>query len=134
MEGRRTNQRGDFREFNLTRLFQVFDKVATRIPSPCRAPQTDAVQRAVEVEEILRTAERSSSRGIERNDLRELQRLLAKPHFKVSFLVFFFFYFFCTLLSHYVNSTGEMIFAFERVGFSLNFFFFFLLEYLEIFN
>lgn len=64
--------------------FQIYDRIATRIPSPCRAPQTDAVQRAHEVEELLRGAERSSSRNIDRGDLRELQELLVQPHFKVS--------------------------------------------------
>ncbi|XP_031787811.1 peripheral plasma membrane protein CASK isoform X7 [Nasonia vitripennis] len=66
----------------LRALLEIYDRIATRIPSPCRAPQTDAVQRAHEVEELLRGAERSSSRNIDRSDLRELQELLIQPHFK----------------------------------------------------
>uniref|UniRef100_A0ABD2W393 Peripheral plasma membrane protein CASK n=1 Tax=Trichogramma kaykai TaxID=54128 RepID=A0ABD2W393_9HYME len=66
----------------LRKLLEVYDKVATRVPSPCRAPPTDAVQRAQEVEELLKTAERSSSRNIDRGDLRELKELLSQPHFK----------------------------------------------------
>ncbi|XP_011497920.1 PREDICTED: peripheral plasma membrane protein CASK isoform X5 [Ceratosolen solmsi marchali] len=66
----------------LRTLLEIYDRIATRLPSPCRAPQTDAVQRAQEVEELLGGAERSSTRNIDRNDLQELQELLVLPHFK----------------------------------------------------
>lgn len=56
------------------------------MPTPCRAPQTDAVQRARDVEEILREAEHSAVRNIDRADLRELQELLVQPHMRVSML------------------------------------------------
>ena len=59
------------------------------MPTPCRAPQADAVQRAREVEEVLRDVDRSNVRNIDRGDLRELQELLIQPHLKVrqTFLV-----------------------------------------------
>ncbi|XP_058791151.1 peripheral plasma membrane protein CASK isoform X3 [Phymastichus coffea] len=66
----------------LRALLEIYDSIATHVSSPCRAPQTDAVQRAYEVEELLRGAERSSSRNIDRSDLRELQQLIGQPHFK----------------------------------------------------
>lgn len=62
----------------------MYDRIATRVPSPYRAPQADAVQRAREVEEVLRGTDRSSARNIDRADLRELQEILSQPHFKVS--------------------------------------------------
>lgn len=60
------------------------------MPTPCRAPQTDAVQRARDVEEILREAEHSAIRNIDRADLRELHELLVQPHMRVSTLQFSF--------------------------------------------
>lgn len=54
------------------------------MPTPTRAPQTDAVQRAREVEDVLRETELSTYRNVDRSDLRELQELLSQPHFKVS--------------------------------------------------
>ncbi|XP_014217066.1 peripheral plasma membrane protein CASK isoform X2 [Copidosoma floridanum] len=66
----------------LRALLEIYDRIATSVPSPCRPPQTDAVQRAHEVEELLREAERSSSRNLERSDLRELRELIGQPHFK----------------------------------------------------
>lgn len=66
--------------------FQLYDRISGRVPAPYRAPQTDAVQRAREVEEILREAEHSAVRNIDRADLRELHELLVQPHMRVSTL------------------------------------------------
>ncbi|KAJ8682140.1 hypothetical protein QAD02_017932 [Eretmocerus hayati] len=68
----------------LRAILEIYDRVATCVPSPNRPPQTDALQRAHEVEELLRSADRSLSRSADRNDLRELHEILDQPHFKVS--------------------------------------------------
>lgn len=64
--------------------FQLYDRISSRVPTPTRAPSADAVQRAREVEEILREAELSAMRNVDRADLRELRDLLVQPHLKVS--------------------------------------------------
>ncbi|EZA61944.1 hypothetical protein X777_08619 [Ooceraea biroi] len=64
----------------------LYDRISSRVPTPHRAPQTDAAQRAREVEEILREAEHSAVRNIDRADLRELHELLVQPHMRVSTL------------------------------------------------
>lgn len=69
---------------NVVVLIQLYDRISTRVPTPCRAPQTDAVQRAREVEELLREIEHSAIRNIDRADLRELHELLVQPHMRVS--------------------------------------------------
>ncbi|XP_072749072.1 peripheral plasma membrane protein CASK isoform X10 [Anoplolepis gracilipes] len=63
-------------------ILELYDRISGRIPTPYRAPQTDAVQRAREVEEILREAEHSAVRNIDRADLRELHELLVQPHMR----------------------------------------------------
>lgn len=70
-------------------LFQLCDRISTRVATPCRAPQTDAVQRAREVEELLREMEHSAIRNIDRADLRELHELLVQPHMRVSLRVIY---------------------------------------------
>nr|XP_033333997.1 peripheral plasma membrane protein CASK isoform X6 [Megalopta genalis] len=60
----------------------LYDMISTRVPTPCRAPQTDAVQRAREVEDLLREIEHSAIRNIDRADLRELRELLVQPHMR----------------------------------------------------
>ncbi|KAG5339088.1 CSKP protein, partial [Acromyrmex heyeri] len=62
--------------------FLLYDRISGRVPAPYRAPQTDAVQRARDVEEILREAEHSAVRNIDRADLRELHELLIQPHMR----------------------------------------------------
>ncbi|KAK2581468.1 hypothetical protein KPH14_005135 [Odynerus spinipes] len=71
-------------DYRLRAILELYDRISSRVPTPCRAPQTDAVQRAREVEEILREAEHSTIRNIDRADLRELQELLMQPHMRVS--------------------------------------------------
>lgn len=80
--------RGNTR-INVVVLIQLYDRISTRVPTPCRAPQTDAVQRAREVEELLREIEHSAIRNIDRADLRELHELLVQPHMRVSLQVIY---------------------------------------------
>ncbi|XP_011064196.1 PREDICTED: peripheral plasma membrane protein CASK [Acromyrmex echinatior] len=63
-------------------ILELYDRISGRVPAPYRAPQTDAVQRARDVEEILREAEHSAVRNIDRADLRELHELLIQPHMR----------------------------------------------------
>ncbi|KAL0134112.1 hypothetical protein PUN28_001158 [Cardiocondyla obscurior] len=71
-------------DHRLRAILELYDRISGRITTPYRAPQTDAVQRAREVEEILREAEHSGIRNIDRADLRELHELLVQPHMRVS--------------------------------------------------
>ncbi|RLU26506.1 hypothetical protein DMN91_000302 [Ooceraea biroi] len=66
---------------------QLYDRISSRVPTPHRAPQTDAAQRAREVEEILREAEHSAVRNIDRADLRELHELLVQPHMRSAHMI-----------------------------------------------
>ncbi|XP_070156776.1 peripheral plasma membrane protein CASK isoform X11 [Polyergus mexicanus] len=63
-------------------ILELYDRISARVPTPYRAPQTDAAQRARDVEEILREAEHSAVRNIDRADLRELHELLVQPHMR----------------------------------------------------
>lgn len=69
-------------DYRLRAILELYDRISTRVPTPCRAPQTDAVQRAREVEELLREIEHSAIRNIDRADLRELHELLVQPHMR----------------------------------------------------
>ncbi|XP_029054324.1 peripheral plasma membrane protein CASK isoform X5 [Osmia bicornis bicornis] len=69
-------------DYRLRAVLELYDRISTRVPTPCRAPQTDAVQRAREVEELLREIEHSAIRNIDRADLRELHELLVQPHMR----------------------------------------------------
>ncbi|XP_031837780.1 peripheral plasma membrane protein CASK isoform X5 [Nomia melanderi] len=69
-------------DHRLRASLQLYDMISTRVPTPCRAPQADAVQRAREVEELLREIEHSAIRNIDRADLRELHELLVQPHMR----------------------------------------------------
>ncbi|XP_033215919.1 peripheral plasma membrane protein CASK isoform X1 [Belonocnema kinseyi] len=69
-------------DYQLRAILELYDRISSRMPSPCRAPQADAVQRAREVEEVLRDVDRSNFRNIDRGDLKELQELLVQPHLK----------------------------------------------------
>ncbi|XP_077272937.1 peripheral plasma membrane protein CASK isoform X10 [Temnothorax americanus] len=69
-------------DHRLRAILELYDRISGRVPAPYRAPQTDAVQRAREVEEILREAEHSAVRNIDRADLRELHELLVQPHMR----------------------------------------------------
>ncbi|XP_029171186.1 peripheral plasma membrane protein CASK isoform X10 [Nylanderia fulva] len=69
-------------DHRLRTILELYDRISGRVPTPYRAPQTDAVQRAREVEEILREAEHSAVRNIDRADLRELHELLVQPHMR----------------------------------------------------
>ncbi|XP_011340265.1 peripheral plasma membrane protein CASK isoform X2 [Ooceraea biroi] len=69
-------------DHRLRAVLELYDRISSRVPTPHRAPQTDAAQRAREVEEILREAEHSAVRNIDRADLRELHELLVQPHMR----------------------------------------------------
>ncbi|CAK9821549.1 Peripheral plasma membrane protein CASK [Anthophora retusa] len=69
-------------DYRLRAILELYDRISARVPTPCRAPQTDAVQRAREVEELLREIEHSTIRNIDRADLRELHELLVQPHMR----------------------------------------------------
>lgn len=69
-------------DHRLRAILELYDRISGRVPTPYRAPQTDAVQRARDVEEILREAEHSAVRNIDRADLRELHELLVQPHMR----------------------------------------------------
>ncbi|CAK9813325.1 Peripheral plasma membrane protein CASK [Anthophora plagiata] len=69
-------------DYRLRAVLELYDRISARVPTPCRAPQTDAVQRAREVEELLREIEHSTIRNIDRADLRELHELLVQPHMR----------------------------------------------------
>ncbi|XP_053973986.1 peripheral plasma membrane protein CASK isoform X7 [Hylaeus anthracinus] len=69
-------------DYRLRATLELYDRISTRVSTPCRAPQTDAVQRAREVEELLREIEHSAIRNIDRADLRELHELLIQPHMR----------------------------------------------------
>ncbi|XP_076621794.1 peripheral plasma membrane protein CASK isoform X2 [Colletes latitarsis] len=69
-------------DYRLRAILELYDKISARVSTPCRAPQTDAVQRAREVEELLREIEHSAIRNIDRADLRELYELLVQPHMR----------------------------------------------------
>ncbi|XP_076172773.1 peripheral plasma membrane protein CASK isoform X3 [Ptiloglossa arizonensis] len=69
-------------DYRLRAILELYDRISTRVSTPCRAPQTDAVQRGREVEELLREIEHSAKRKIDRADLRELYELLVQPHMR----------------------------------------------------
>ncbi|XP_076682377.1 peripheral plasma membrane protein CASK isoform X7 [Andrena cerasifolii] len=69
-------------DYRLRAILELYDRISTRVPTPCRAPQTDAVQRAREVEELLREIEHSTIRNIDKADLRELHEILVQPHMR----------------------------------------------------
>ncbi|XP_012283150.1 peripheral plasma membrane protein CASK isoform X3 [Orussus abietinus] len=69
-------------DLRLRAVLELYDRISNRVPTPNRGLQTDAVQRAREVEEVLREAELSAIRNVDRADLRELQELLLQPHLR----------------------------------------------------
>ncbi|XP_046415530.1 peripheral plasma membrane protein CASK isoform X3 [Neodiprion pinetum] len=69
-------------DLTLRAILELYDRISSRVPTPTRAPPTDAVQRAREVEEVLKEAELSAMRNVDRADLRELRDLLVQPHLK----------------------------------------------------
>ncbi|KAK0157877.1 hypothetical protein PV328_011565 [Microctonus aethiopoides] len=69
-------------DYWLRGILELYDKISTKVPTPSRPPQTDALLRLREVEEFLREAELTSFRNIDHCDLRELQELLSQSHIK----------------------------------------------------
>ncbi|XP_024945961.1 peripheral plasma membrane protein CASK isoform X4 [Cephus cinctus] len=69
-------------DLRLRAILELYDRISSCVPTLNRPPQADAVQRAREVEDVLREAELSAIRNVDRADLRELQDLLVQPHFR----------------------------------------------------
>ncbi|KAF7988215.1 hypothetical protein HCN44_007709 [Aphidius gifuensis] len=69
-------------DYWLRGILELYDKVSTKVTTPTKPPQTDAVQRAKDVEEYLREAELTQFRCIDHGELRELQEILNQPHIK----------------------------------------------------
>lgn len=67
---------------HLHSVLEIFDLIVTRLPTPMKAPSTDAVQCCLNVLEVLRDFEHR--RDIDRRDIYELKELLNRTHFKVS--------------------------------------------------
>ncbi|KAH1005753.1 hypothetical protein HUJ04_006678 [Dendroctonus ponderosae] len=67
---------------HLHHVLEIFDQVVTRLPTPIKAPSTEAVQCCHHVLEILRDLEHR--RDIDRREIQELNDLLNRPNFKVS--------------------------------------------------
>lgn len=63
-------------------LFQLYDRIASKVVTPVRAPPSDAVQKARDVADALRELEHR--RDTDHRDLQELRDILCRPHFKVS--------------------------------------------------
>ncbi|XP_050294145.1 peripheral plasma membrane protein CASK isoform X2 [Anthonomus grandis grandis] len=61
-------------------ILDIFDLVVTRLPTPIKAPSTDAVQCCLYVLEVLRDLDHR--RDIDRRDVHELRDLLTRIHFK----------------------------------------------------
>lgn len=62
-------------------IFQLYDRIASKVVTPVRAPPSDAVQRARDAADALRELEHR--RETDHRDLQELRDLLCRPHFKV---------------------------------------------------
>jgi calcium/calmodulin-dependent serine protein kinase len=59
---------------------QLYDRIASKVVTPVRAPPSDAVQRARDAADALRELEHR--RDTDHRDLQELRDLLCRPHFK----------------------------------------------------
>ncbi|XP_048518292.1 peripheral plasma membrane protein CASK-like isoform X2 [Dendroctonus ponderosae] len=66
---------------HLHNVLEIFDQVVTRLPTPIKAPSTEAVQCCHHVLEILRDLEHR--RDIDRREIQELNDLLNRPNFKI---------------------------------------------------
>ncbi|XP_008191222.1 peripheral plasma membrane protein CASK isoform X3 [Tribolium castaneum] len=61
-------------------LLELYDRIASKVVTPIRAPPSDAVQRAKDAADALRELEHR--RDTDHRDLQELRDLLCRPHFK----------------------------------------------------
>ncbi|XP_068912698.1 peripheral plasma membrane protein CASK isoform X8 [Tenebrio molitor] len=61
-------------------LLELYDRIASKVVTPVRAPPSDAVQRARDAADALRELEHR--RDTDHRDLQELRDLLCRPHFK----------------------------------------------------
>ncbi|KAJ3620984.1 hypothetical protein MTP99_003165 [Tenebrio molitor] len=62
-------------------LLELYDRIASKVVTPVRAPPSDAVQRARDAADALRELEHR--RDTDHRDLQELRDLLCRPHFKL---------------------------------------------------
>ncbi|XP_044737251.1 peripheral plasma membrane protein CASK isoform X2 [Chrysoperla carnea] len=72
-------------DFQLQALLELYDRIASKVVSPVRAPPSDGVQRCRDVLDALRDLEQSTPsypRAHYVNDVDELRDLLLKPHLK----------------------------------------------------
>lgn len=60
---------------------QLYDRIASKVATPVRAPPSDAVQRARDAADAL--SELEPRRDTDHRDLQELRDLLCRPYFKV---------------------------------------------------
>lgn len=69
-------------------MFQLYDRISSKVVSPVRAPPSDAVIRCRDLLDALRDYEQSLSPGVLEleisGEIEELRELLTHPHFKVS--------------------------------------------------
>ncbi|XP_017776635.1 PREDICTED: peripheral plasma membrane protein CASK-like, partial [Nicrophorus vespilloides] len=61
-------------------LLELYDRIASKVVTPVRAPPSDAVQRARDAADALREMEHR--RDADHRDLQELRDLLCRPHIK----------------------------------------------------
>lgn len=64
-------------------LFQLYDRISSKVVSPARAPPSDAVQRCREAIDALAILEHRPDVDI--NDVEELRDLLTRPHSRVRY-------------------------------------------------
>lgn len=68
-------------------LFQLYDRISSKVVSPTRAPPSDAVQKCRDVLDALRDFEQSTSPAdleLEvSGEIEELREILGRPHIKV---------------------------------------------------
>lgn len=69
-------------------MFQLYDRISSKVVSPTRAPPSDAVQKCRDTLDALRDLDQTTSPSdleLELSgDLEELREILSRPHFRVS--------------------------------------------------
>lgn len=67
-------------------LFQLYDRISSKVVSPMRSPPSDAVERCRDAINYLRDLELNPiDPDVDYADIDDLRALLLKPHFKVCF-------------------------------------------------
>lgn len=66
-------------------IFQLYDRISSKVVSPMRSPASDAVERCRDAIFYLREFEHSTiDPDIDYADIDDLREILLKPHFRVS--------------------------------------------------